>query len=235
MFNNSLGPIVADPTTGEVFEGFMAGEPQTRCCSADFNNVYVSRSSDGGAHYTATLVYHAPAGTRVNNFWPATAVDPVTGEVLVTWTDQHGVFVANSTDHGEHWSAPTLVSSATTTVMPWIAARAGKVDVVYYGSAAASPDDPAGVWNTYDSQRIGGAWSVARVSNAPNRVGRVCLEGSGCVANQDRELLDLFEVAEDPATGKAAIIYTSSQLNTYTITGDPQAHELPEIVLAYER
>jgi hypothetical protein len=40
---------------------------------------------------------------------------------------------------------PLKVSTATTTVMPWVAAQNGKVDVVYYGSPAASTDDPTAV------------------------------------------------------------------------------------------
>jgi hypothetical protein len=125
------------------------------------------------------------------------------------------------------------VSTIATTVMPWIAARNGKVDVVYYGSSAPSPDDTSAVWNVYDSQTTGGAWTVKQVSNTPNRIGRVCLEGSGCVGNVDRELLDLFEVAEDPLSGKAAVIYTDSQLSTWTFNGTTKA--LPEIVLAFEQ
>jgi len=229
-FNNSLGPIVADPTTGFVFESFAAGEPQTKCCSGNYNNIYVSRSTDGGAHYTTSLVFHAPPFTRLNNFWPSLAVDPLTGSVWTSWTDLHGMWVSSSTDHGSTWSTPTLVSSIQTTVMPWIAARGGKVDAVYYGSTAASTDDPTAVWNTFDSQLSGGTWTVKQVSNTPNRVGRVCLEGSACTA--DRELLDLFEVAEDPISGKAAVIYTDTTKNTWTQNG--VTHELPEIVLAFE-
>lgn len=229
-FNNSLGPIVADPTTGFVFESFAAGEPQTKCCSGNYNNIYVSRSTDGGAHYTTSLVFHAPPFTRLNNFWPSLAVDPLTGSVWTSWTDLHGMWVSSSTDHGSTWSTPTLVSNIQTTVMPWIAARGGKVDAVYYGSTAASTDDPTAVWNTFDSQLSGGTWTVKQVSNTPNRVGRVCLEGSACVA--DRELLDLFEVAEDPISGKAAVIYTDTTKNTWTQDG--VTHELPEIVLAFE-
>ena len=46
-------------------------------------------------------------------------------------------------------------------------------------------------------------------------------------------LLDLFEVAEDPITYKAAVIYVDTTLNTYTPPGgSPQ--QLPEIVLAFE-
>ena len=230
-FNNSLGPIVADPTTGDVFESFAGGEPQTKCCSANYNNIYVSRSTDGGAHYTTSLVFHAPPFTSLANFWPSLAVDPITGIVWTSWTDLHGMWVSSSTDHGSTWSTPRLVSSIQTTVMPWVAARGGKVDVVYYGSNAASTDDPSAVWNVFDSQLSGGTWTVKQVSNTPNRVGRVCLNGSACVA--DRELLDLFEVAEDPRSGKAAIIYTDTTMDTWTQNG--VTHQLPEIVLAFEQ
>jgi hypothetical protein len=231
-FNSSNGPIVADPTTGYVYDGFMGGEQQTKCCSANYNNVYVSRSTDGGAHYTAALVYHAPPFTRLNNFWPVVAVDSTTGRVWTAWTDQHGVWVSSSADHGATWSMATKVSTIATTVMPWVAARNGKVDVVYYGSTAASPDDTTAVWNVYDSQLNGGTWTIEQVSNTPNRIGRVCLEGSGCAGNVDRELLDLFEVAEDPISGKAAVIYADSTRNTWTANGVTK--QLPEIVLAYE-
>jgi hypothetical protein len=235
-FNNSLGPIVADPTSNYIYQPFMAGEPQTKGFTSDFNNVYVARSADGGLTWSVAKVFHAPPFTRLNNFWPALAVDETTGQVWVAWTDQHGVVVATSTAHGASgsWSAPATVSTATTTVMPWVAARDGKVDVVYYGSMATSTDDPTAVWNTYDSQFKSGAWNVLTVSNTPNRIGAVCLEGSACVGNKDRELLDLFEVAEDPVTDRAAVIYTDTTLDTWT-SADSVVHELPEIVLAYEQ
>jgi hypothetical protein len=230
-FNSQHGPIVADPTTGDVFQVFAAGVATTKGHSADFNNIYVSRSTNGGKSWTASRVFHAPTGTLLANIFPALAVDSTSGTVWAAWTDRHGVDVSSSTDHGRTWSAPTTVSTATTTVMPWVAAQGGKVDVVYYATSATSPADSSAVWNTYDSQLSGGSWGVLKVSNTPNRVGAVCLQGSGCA--DDRQLLDLFEVAEDPITGKAAVIYTDSTLSTYT---DPsgQTHELPEIVLAFE-
>ena len=43
----------------------------------------------------------------------------------------------------------------------------------------------------------------------------------------------MFEVAEDPLTGKAAIIYTDSTIDTWTANGVTK--ELPEIVLAFEQ
>jgi BNR repeat protein len=232
-FNNSIGPIAADPGTGVVYESYAAGEPQTKSTSANYNNIYVSRSADGGKHWTSTLVFHTAPFTRLNNFWPSLAVDPVTHTVYTAWTDQHGIAVSQSTDGGLTWSPAVTVSSIQTTVMPWVAARNGKADVVYYGSTAASPDDTAAVWNVYDSQFSNGSWTVKQVSNTPNRVGAVCLEGSGCVNNVNRELLDLFEVAEDPLSGKAAVIYTDSTIDTWTANGVTK--ELPEIVLAFEQ
>jgi len=230
-YNNSLGPIVADPVSGTLYEGYATGTPQSKCCSGDFNQIFVARSTDGGERWSSTRVYRAAAGVRLNNFWPALAVDSTTGQVWVAWTDQHGVVVSSSAD-GSRWTDPMTVSTSTTTVMPWVAAREGKVDVVYYGSDAASIDDESAVWNAYDSQLSGGAWSVKRVSQTPNRVGAICLEGSGCEGN--RELLDLFEVAQDPGTGKAAVIYTDTTLNTW-VGDDGQTQELPEIVLAFEK
>ena len=232
-FYNSIGPIVADSGTGVVYESYAAGEPQTKATSANFNNIYVSRSTDGGMHWTSTLVFHAPQFTRLNNFWPTLAVDPITHVVYTAWTDRHGMWVSSSSDGGDTWSMPLMVSNVATTVMPWLAARNGKADLVYYGSTASSTDDPSAVWNVYDSQLKNGTWSVKLVSNTPNRVGRICLNGSACPNNTDRELLDLFEVAEDPISGKAAVIYTDSTIDTWT-NPNGVTRELPEIVLAFE-
>jgi hypothetical protein len=231
-FNNTEGPIVADPVTHNVYDVYAAGEPGIqKGTSADFNNIYVARSTNGGQTWTTHRVFHAPLFTALNNIFPALAVDPANGTLYASWSDQHTVWVSTSTNEGDTWSAPVGVSTARTVVMPWVAARNGKVDVVYYGTDAASVDVSTAVWNVYDSQLLGGAWSIKTVSNTPNRVGAVCLGGSGCSA--DRQLLDLFEVALDPVTGKAAVVYTDSTIDTYT--SDSGVHQLPEIILAYEQ
>lgn len=234
-FNNDQGPIVADPTTGDVFDVYAAGEAGIqKGSSASFNNIYVSRSSDNGKTWTATLVYHAPLFTGLNNVFPSLAVDPVTGTLYAVWTDTHGVAVSTSTDHGTTWSAPQTVSNVATTVMPWVAAYNGKVDVVYYGTSASSPSDTSAVWNTYDAQSVAGsAYTQIKVSNTPNHVGQICLSGDGC-SNQNvtRTLLDLFEVAENPLTGKASIAYVDDTFHTWTDNGT--TFPLPELVLAQE-
>lgn len=237
-FNNDQGPIVADPNSNYLYDVYAAGIQQTKCCSADFNNIFVARSTDGGKHWETNLVHSEPPGTALNEIFPALTVDQTTGTVYAAWTDSHTVWVSSSTDHGKTWSSPLDVSTGAaglaTTLMPWVAARDGKADVVFYGSTSAQ-SDAAAVWNVYDSQLSGGTWSLDNlVSNTPNRVGAVCTQGSACAGNTNRELLDLFEVAEDPLTDKAAIIYTSSEISTYT-TPDSVVHKLPEIVLAFEQ
>jgi hypothetical protein len=233
-FNNDQGPIVADPKTGNVYDIYAAGEAGLqKGTSATFNNIYVSRSTDGGTSWTAQLVYHAPLFTGLNNVFPSLAVDPLHGTLYATWTDTHGVAVSVSTDQGTSWSPPQTVSSIPTTVMPWVAAYNGKVDVVYYGTTGSSPSDPSAVWNTYDAQLRNGVWTQLTVSNTPNHRGVICLSGAGC-QNQDvtRTLLDLFEVAENPLTGKASIIYTDDTFHIWTDNGT--TYPLPEIVLAQE-
>jgi hypothetical protein len=241
-FNNSIGPIVADPSHPNiVYQPFASGEASVqKGTSSAFNNIYVARSTNGGNTWTNTLVFHKPLFTDLANFWPAATVDAANGDVYVAFTDRSTVWLSSSSNLGQDWTTTALPGTPATTVMPWVAALNGKVDVVYYGTTPAAANvggvlgDSNTVWNTYDTQRSGGTWHTGLVSNTPNRVGRVCLNGSGCAGNTDRELLDLFEVAENPANGKAAVIYTETTTDTWT-GSDGVTHELPEIVLAYEQ
>ncbi len=232
-FNNDQGPIVADPLTHNVYDIYAAGEPSIqKGSSANFNNIYVSRSTDMGKTWAATLVYHAPLFTALNNVFPSLAVDPKTGKLYAVWSDAHAVYMSTSSNQGSTWSAAVKVSSspANTAIFPWVAAYNGTVDVVYYGTTAASDDDSSAVWNTYLAQTTDGAsFTQSVVSNKPNHTGVICVEGTGC-ASGTRNLLDLFEVAIDPRSGKAAVIYTDDTISK-TGTGDP----LPQVVLAQQK
>jgi hypothetical protein len=234
-FNNIQGPIVADPNSNYLYDIYAAGTQQSKCCSADFNNVFVARSTDGGAHWETSLVASAPVGTPLDNIFPSLAVDQTTGKLYAVWSDGHDVWLSSSPVGGAGWTPAVKVSDIETALLPWVAARAGKVDVVYYGSTAAQ-NYTAAVWNVYDAQstNAGASFDQNLVSSTPNRVGAVCTNGSACAGNVNRELLDLFEVAENPTNNKAAIIYTSSEISTYT-TPDGVVHKLPEIVLAFEQ
>jgi hypothetical protein len=232
-FNNDQGPIVADPRSHAVYDIYAAGEPGIqKGTTATFNNIFVSKSTDGGLHWTSTLVDHRPLFTALNNVFPALAVDPVNGRLSAAWSDAHGVFFSTSSDGGANWSTAVTVNiaPATTAVFPWLAARNGTIDLVYYGTTAASKDDSSAVWNTYLAQTTdsGASFTQSRVSNAPNHVGVICTEGTGC-ASGTRNLLDLFEVAIDPLNGKAGVIYADD-----TLTVDASGNPLPQVVVAYQ-
>ena len=59
-------------------------------------------------------------------------------------------------------------------------------------------------------------------------MGVVCTQGIAC-APGTRNLLDLFENAIDPASGKLAIVYTNDLLST-----DSSGNPLPQIELALQ-
>ena len=232
-FNNTQGPIVADPFTHNVYDIYAAGEASVqKGTSADFNNIIVSRSTDRGKTWTANLVFHAPLFTDFSNFLPALAVDPTNGKLYASWSDAHTVFFSASSDQGSHWTPAVAVNitPATTALFPWVAAYNGTVDVVYYGTLAASKDDPTAVWDTYMAQTTddGANFVQSKVSNSSNHVGVICTLGTGCPAGT-RNLLDLFEVAINPSNGKAAIMYTDD-----TLTTDSSGNPLPQVVLAQQ-
>lgn len=231
-FNNTAGPIVADPFTHNVYSIYAAGEPGIqKGTSADFNNIYVSRSTDFGKTWTSVLVFHAPLFTALNNIFPALAVDPTNGHLYATWSDGKTVSFSVSSNQGVTWSSAVNVntSPANTAIFPWVAAYNGVVDVVYYATNASSNSSGA-VWNVYLAQttNAGASFAQSIVSHDSNHTGVICLEGIAC-APGTRNLLDLFEVAINPQTGLASIVYTDDTIST-TQSGNP----LPQIVLAQQ-
>src|SRR6266478_3960429 len=156
-FNNTEGPIVADPFTHNVYDIYAAGEPGIqKGTTSTYNNVFVSRSTDMGKTWTASLVFHAPLFMALNNIFPSLAVDPTNGKLYATWSDAHSTFFSTSSDQGATWSDAVIVNipPANTAIFPWVAAYNGKVDVVYYGTTAGSKDDTSAVWNTYLAQTV---------------------------------------------------------------------------------
>jgi hypothetical protein len=109
-------------------------------------------------------------------------------------TAQLGVSVTRcpATAIGPAGCASTLLDQAVAD-REWITTTGTNAWLSYHDSKASSlihvwrsTDDSTAVWNTYDSQLNGGVWSTGPVSNTPNRIVGVCLQGSACTA--DREL-----------------------------------------------
>lgn len=235
-FNNDQGQLVADPTTGNVYAVFAAGEPGIqKATSTAFNHVYVSASTDMGMTWTAHLVFTAPMFTGLNNVFPMLAVDPSNGNLVAAWSDGHSVSVSMSTDHATTWSPAVQVNSgnAATAIFPNVAVRDGLIDVAYYGTPASSDSDPNAVWNTYMAQSTDGVhFSQSVVSAHPNHVGVICVNGTGCPNPLvTRTLLDLFEIAIN-AQGKAAVIYTDDTLATFVSRGI--TFPLPQVIVGYQ-
>lgn len=232
-FNNIAGPIVADPVSHNVYEVFASGEVGIlKAKTADFNNIFVSRSTDAGMHWTPTLVFAGPLLSTSANVFPAIAVDPANGNVYATWSNASdagtNAYFSSSADAGASWSAPVTVNTApaNTAIFPWVAAQAGTVDVVYYGTTGANT--AGAVWNVYLAQTTnnGASFSQSVVSQTPNHVGIICTHGTAC-ASGTRNLLDLFEVGIDPLNGLAAVVYVDD--NTI---GNPLQ---PQTVLAQQQ
>src|SRR5881227_2528179 len=224
---------VADPVTHNVYDIFASGQTGfLKGRTFTPNHVFVSRSTDAGKHWTASLVFQLPPPAKFDNVFPALAVDSTNGNLYAVFSEGHHIFFSMSSDQGVHWSPAVVVNvaPATTAIFPWIAAHAVTVDVVYYATTAASKNDASAVWNVYLAQTTdsGASFAQSAVSNTSNHTGVICTNGTGC-APGTRNLLDLFKVAIN-AAGKAAIIYTDDML---TRTSD--GHPLPQIVLATEQ
>src|SRR5206468_1374361 len=129
----------------------------------------------------------------------------------------NNVYVARSTDGGSSWETHLVFHAPPLTDF---------VNIFPSLAVDQTTGQVYAVWSVYDSQLNSGTLTVSKVSNTPNRVGAVCTNGSACAGNVNRELLDLFQVAEDPLSNKAAIIYTSSEISTYTAP-DSTVHKLP--------
>jgi hypothetical protein len=135
--NNIAGPIVADPVSHNVYSVFASGEVGIlKAKTTDFNNIFVSRSTDAGMHWMPVLVFAGPLLSTNVNVFPATAVDSANGNVYATWSNASAagtnVYFSFSSDAGASWSSPVIVNTApaNTAVFPWVAAHSGTVDVV---------------------------------------------------------------------------------------------------------
>lgn len=232
-FDNDQGKITADSATHNVYTIWAGGAGGLqKAKTANFNNIYVASSSDLGKSWTPHLVFSAGVNQPLNNIFPVMAADPLTGTIFASWSNLQNVFISKSTDQGNTWSTPVSVASSpvNTALEPWVAVRGQTVDVTYYGTSSSSNTDPSAVWNTYMAQSTdGGAhFTQFTVSTHPNHVGEVCTGGISCRPGT-RNLLDLFQVAIDPANGRAAIIFTDDTLTTL-----PDGSPLPQVIVAYQ-
>jgi len=232
-FNNDQGKIITDPVTHNVYDVYASGVGGLqKGTNANFNNIYVSKSTNMGKTWTPKLVFSGTPNVALNNVFPDLAADPLSGNLYAGWSDAHNVFLSKSTDQAQSWTSSITVNAApaVTAVFPWIAARGSTVDYVYYGTSASSKDDSSAVWNVYMARSTDGGIHFAQtvVTSHPNHVGVICTNGIGCQRGT-RNLLDLFQDEINPTNGLAVIIYTDDTLTTQS-DGSP----LPQVAVAYQ-
>lgn len=190
---------------------------------------------------TKTVTERSVPGNHQQVLFPTVAVDRA-GTIYLAWVDASTfqVQLASSKDQGRTWSPVQTIQGApvATAIMPWVVAGdAGRVDVVFYGSAkTAAPTTNSGPWFAYLAQSLnadagstGGtpAFSLAQMTDRPNHIDPICLSGLGCTTNTgpagDRELGDFFRVALDN-DGRAVVSFADgdNQLGQ-EVAGGPQA------------
>jgi hypothetical protein len=170
------------------------------------NALYVSYSDDG-QNWTTRLV----DGSYLHGhlFDPVKVGDD--GTVYAAWSNESHIYYAFSLDHGDTWSLPAAVDTpgeTRTNVFPWLeAGSAGRLDVVWFGTASANVS--AAEWDVYFAQSLdaNGAAPVfrqQRVSDHRIHGSNISEGGLGGAAN--RNLGDYFQIAYDPQ-GAAVIAF----------------------------
>jgi len=224
--NNQIGNLTIDPSSHVLYQVLagIANRTEISCGIAGtcgYRAVWIAVSTDGGRTFTDYPVVVGPRGMSYNHIFPNVAVDRA-GAVYVLYSDDHSLFYSFSTDRGRTWSSPAQVNQAPvrTAIFPWaVAGDAGRLDVVYYGTAyrngSMPPDDypKSAVWYAYFAQNLnamspGSVFTQVRATPVVH-LGGVCERGVSCAGNRD--LFDDFGVAASPTTGLASIAYTTDQ------------------------
>lgn len=183
------GNIEVDPQNGYVYTVFFG---------AGGNSLYLARSTDGGLTFTLKLVYQATQGTSLVNVFPSLAIDQA-GNLFIAFSDSHSAFLTASTDHGATWSVPVRVSNGSgtkSTIGPWLTAgAAGKVDLTWWGTGAASNNDGTAQWKVYFAQSQNALAKIPTFSQVAvtgiMHQGAICTNGTGC-ASGTRNLAEYF-------------------------------------------
>jgi hypothetical protein len=206
--SNEIGNLVIDhrnlpDNTGDFYAYQSFAAPSTSAGSA-YNEAFVAVSADGGQTWTDKPIpcSVAPAGTDLSHQFPNVSVAP-NGDLWSSWSDDHYIYTAESTDRGDTWTCSGAVSSTTSNAFqPWLVATSAGLDLVYYGA-----NKPDGTWAVYFAQNPTSSPSGWELPEhlVDVHTGAVCELGATC--NTGRQLYDDFGVDTDNQ-GWAHITYS---------------------------
>src|SRR5437660_6685580 len=120
-FDNYKEKSETDPATQIIYDVYASGVGGLqKAKTANFNNIYVSKSTDMGQTWTPTLVFSGTPNVALNNVFADLAADPLSGNLFAGWSDAHSVFLSSSTNQGQTWTNPIAVNvaPAVTAVFP---------------------------------------------------------------------------------------------------------------------
>lgn len=208
------GNIAVDPNNGYVYLVFVG---------SNANQLYLARSTNGGQSFILKLIFQAASGVSLGNVFPALAVDRG-GNLHAVFSDGKNVFLTSSQDQGADWTLPVRVNNGVdtkTTLFPWVdAGDAGKVDIVWLGTGAASNMDTGATWKVFFAQTQDAFSSVPGFAQVAAtgvvHTGAVCTNGTGCPSGT-RNLADYFTdtVYQD---GSALVVYPDDQATSSPLT-----------------
>jgi hypothetical protein len=214
----------------------------------------VAHSGDSGKTWTNTYADRAvpdlaqPANESTeNSLFPWGTMDRA-GNVYIVFSSTRGtdgsrfhLYYTVSKDKGQHWSKPfkldTLALTKGSAIYATGAGGAGGVlDVGWYQTDNGKPADDNSIWTVHFAQVVDATSSKPDVTEQalttiPNHKGGICLQGILCgvgPGSSDRSLLDFFEVAVNPQTGLAGVVYADNN----RLGLDTRQNKLGEVVYA---
>ena len=220
--NNEIGNLVIDhrnlPDSTGDFYAYQAFVAPSSSSGSNLNEAFLGVSSDGGHTWADDPIPCSTASstTDLSHNFPNVSVAP-NGDIWYAWSDDHNVYTAESSDHGQTWTCSSAVSSNTAqAIFPWLVATSAGVDLVYYGA----PTQTNQTWSVYFAQNT---TSTTTAWGTPQQVvsvhqGSVCESGATCTSG--RQLFDDFGIDTD-SQGFAHIAYSHDSPNlggsgTYT-------------------
>ena len=229
--NNQIGNQMIDPNSHIIYQTFdgIHDASEVACGEAGtcgYHTVWMAVSTDGGKTFTDYVVYNGPTNASYNHNFTNVSIDNA-GNVYSVFSNNHNVYYSYSTNHGKTWSSLVQVNSspANTAIFPWsVANRAGRIDIVYYGTSyydGTNPPDSypsSAAWYVYMAQNLKATKSgsnFTQVQATPIvHYGGVCEGGISCTGNRD--LYDDFGVAANlnstsPSYGLDSIVYSDDQ------------------------